>query len=348
MSSENNNVNAVLMGMGNPLLDISAEVGQDILDKYELKLNNAILATDAHRPLYREIVEKYNVSYIAGGATQNSIRVAQWMLQEKGATAYVGCVGQDEFGRQLRTCATNDGVAVYYLEDAKIPTGTCACLIKDKERSLVADLNAATHFKVEHLSTPSVAAVWQQAKYFYIAGFFITSSPPSLMHIARHACETNKVFTMNLSAPFICQFFDGPLLEAMPYVDILFGNETEAKAFGEKQGYSDLSLPAIAKQIVALPKANSQRKRVVVFTQGANPTYVVEEDKVTEVAVPHVPSEEIVDANGAGDAFVGGFLAYLVKGKSLVECANAGNYSARTILAVSGTVLPSHTPNVPQ
>lgn len=31
---------------------------------------------------------------------------------------------------------------------------------------------------------------------------------------------------MNLSAPFICQFFKDNLMQVMPYVDVLFGNET--------------------------------------------------------------------------------------------------------------------------
>lgn len=31
---------------------------------------------------------------------------------------------------------------------------------------------------------------------------------------------------MNLSAPFISQFYNKPLMDALPYVDILFGNET--------------------------------------------------------------------------------------------------------------------------
>jgi adenosine kinase len=34
------------------------------------------------------------VDYIAGGATQNSVRVAQWILGLKNATAYFGCVGK--------------------------------------------------------------------------------------------------------------------------------------------------------------------------------------------------------------------------------------------------------------
>lgn len=31
--------------------------------------------------MYAELAAKAGVEYIAGGATQNSVRVAQWMLQ---------------------------------------------------------------------------------------------------------------------------------------------------------------------------------------------------------------------------------------------------------------------------
>ena len=72
------------MGMGNPLLDISAEVGQDILDKYSVKLDDAILAEEKHLPLYQELVDGHSPQYIAGGATQNTIRVAQWVLSANG------------------------------------------------------------------------------------------------------------------------------------------------------------------------------------------------------------------------------------------------------------------------
>lgn len=57
-------------------------------------------------------------------------------------------------------------------------------------------------------------------------GFFLTVSPESILKVAKHASENNKIFCMNLSAPFISQFFKEPLMEVMPYVDILFGNET--------------------------------------------------------------------------------------------------------------------------
>uniref|UniRef100_A0A8C3W9G7 Adenosine kinase n=1 Tax=Catagonus wagneri TaxID=51154 RepID=A0A8C3W9G7_9CETA len=41
----------ILFGMGNPLLDISAVVGKDFLDKYSLKPNDQILAEDKHKEL---------------------------------------------------------------------------------------------------------------------------------------------------------------------------------------------------------------------------------------------------------------------------------------------------------
>jgi hypothetical protein len=41
------------------------------------------------------------VQYIAGGATQNSIRVAQWMLHVPGSTAYFGAVGTDDFAAHM-------------------------------------------------------------------------------------------------------------------------------------------------------------------------------------------------------------------------------------------------------
>jgi len=330
-------LNGVILGMGNPLLDISADIEPALLDKYGLKMNNAILAEEKHLPLYEEMIHKYAVTYVAGGATQNSIRVAQWMLQHPGATAYFGCVGKDEYAKTLEASASGDGVRVHYMH-ADVPTGTCACLIHDRERSLVANLSAASKFQIDHLLKPDIEAVWKAAKIFYSAGFFLTTSPPSLMHIAKHACETNKVFCLNLSAPFICEFFNGPVMDAMPYVDFLFANESEAEAFGKKMGFHG-DVAEIALKCAALPKENKHRERVVVFTQGSKPTVLVYGGKVHLCHVEPLAPEKIVDTNGAGDAFVGGFLAGLALGNKLEDCAQAGHYAASVILATSGTQL---------
>jgi len=63
--------------MGNPLLDIMVNVEDSFLAKYNLKPNDAIIAEDAHVPMYQELIENYPVEFVAGGATQNVLRVVQ-------------------------------------------------------------------------------------------------------------------------------------------------------------------------------------------------------------------------------------------------------------------------------
>lgn len=57
-------------------------------------------------------------------------------------------------------------------------------------------------------------------------GFFLTVNPDTIMEVARHANAQNKTLMMNLSAPFLSQFFKEPMMQTFPYIDILFGNET--------------------------------------------------------------------------------------------------------------------------
>lgn len=53
-----------------------------------------------------------------------------------------------------------------------------------------------------------------------------------------------------------------------------------------------------------------------------------------------IPKEKIVDTNGAGDAFVGGFVAWLIKGKSVEDCVRAGNYAAGVVICNEGCTFP--------
>mmetsp|Transcript_1417 Transcript_1417/g.1929 ORF Transcript_1417/g.1929 Transcript_1417/m.1929 type:complete len:347 (-) Transcript_1417:54-1094(-) len=332
-----------LMGMGNPLLDISANVPQSVLDKYDVKLDSAILAEDKHQPLYKELVDTYSPQYIAGGATQNSMRVAQWMLTKAGKTgmtAFMGCVGSDDYATQLQDCANTDGMLAHYMKDESAPTGTCAALILGGERALVANLAAANNFKPSHLETEKAQEIVNSVDIYYSAGFFLTVSVDALVLVASKMAEANKVCALNLSAPFIIDFFGDQLATAMEYADYLFGNESEAAAYGKKHGLGEDDLAKIALHICSLPKKNDKRPRTVIFTQGSKSTIVACEGKVTEFAVDAIPSDQLVDTNGAGDAFVGGFLAQMVLGNNLEASVKAGHWAAGYIIQQSGTTLP--------
>ncbi|KAL4641094.1 adenosine kinase-like isoform X1 [Arapaima gigas] len=327
-----------LFGMGNPLLDICAVVDKDFLDKYGLKPNDQILAEDKHKELFDEIVKKFKVEYHAGGSTQNSMKIAQWLIQEPQKIAtFFGCIGKDKFGEILKKKAEEAHVDAHYYEQEEEPTGTCAACITGDNRSLVANLAAANCYKKEkHLDLEENWALVEKAKIYYIAGFFLTVSPESILKVAKHASEHNKVFALNLSAPFINQFFKKPMMEVMPYVDVLFGNETVSLLFIPQTE----DIEEIAKKAQSLPKVNKKRQRIVVFTQGKDGTVITKGDKVTTFPVVEIDQSEIVDTNGAGDAFVGGFLSQLVQEQPLEQCIRAGHYAASVVIRRAGCTFP--------
>ncbi|KAL5018378.1 hypothetical protein ScPMuIL_004100 [Solemya velum] len=330
----------ILLGYGNPLLDISVNGTKDFLDKYDLLPDNAILAEDKHKPMYRDMIDTFKeVEYVPGGATQNTIRVAQWLLRVPEATTFFGCVSKDEFGDILEKKAKAAGVNTKYQITEKEPTGTCAVIVTGENRSLCANLAAANCFTEDHLDVAENWELIQKAQYFYVAGFPLTVSPPSILRLAKHAKQENKTFCFNLAAPFLCQFFKTPQLEVLPFIDVLFGNETEAAAFSEANELETKDIKEIAMKIASWRK-ESEKPRLVVITQGEQPIVVVKDGKVTEYPVIPIQKKDIVDCNGAGDAFVGGFLSQLIQGKEVGECVRCGNYAANTIIQRSGCTYP--------
>jgi len=328
-----------LLGMGNPLLDVSADVDQATLDKYGLKGGDAVLAEEQHFPLFDQLVKTPGVQYIAGGATQNTIRVAQWMLQQPGMTAYMGCVGADANGAKLKAACDKDGVAAHYMVDSTTPTGQCATCIVGIERSLCTKLDAANNYKVSHCKENW--EVVKAAKFVYSAGFFATVSPESMAAAAQQKMADGGVYCMNLSAPFLMQVppFKAVLTQTLPYVDFLFGNETEAETWAQVEGWNTTDIEFIATRLSLVPSLKSQ-KRTVVITQGVNDTIICTNGHVTRHPVIVLPQEKLVDTNGAGDSYVGGFLAGLVKGLPLDQCAKAGAYAASVIVQRSGCTYP--------
>ncbi|KAK4685889.1 adenosine kinase, partial [Tremellales sp. Uapishka_1] len=330
----------IVVCLGNPLLDIqvAAKDGAKYLEKYDLKSNDAILAEDKHMPIYDDIVANSDVTYVAGGAAQNSARGAAYVLPPS-SVAYIGSVGADDLAKTLEKANEEEGVqTAYQVQPSPTRTGACAVILTGHDRSLCTTLRAAEQFTPAHLAKPEIAELLNHAKYFYIEGYFLTHGVESALEIAKAASNKGRTVVLNLSAPFIPQFFKLQLEEILPYVDVLIGNESEAAAYGEAAGISDASLSQIAKTLAAFNKSNASKPRLVVITQGAESTLVASsspsasagnlkasDENPKTYPVPKLSDEQIVDTNGAGDMFAGGFLGALASGKQLDECIEAGH-----------------------
>merc|ERR1719191_2307818 len=156
------------------------------------------------------------------------------------------------------------------------------------------------------------------------------------------AVKTGALYCLNLSAPFLMQVppFKAVFAKSIPYVDFLFGNETEASTWAETEGWDTTDIPFIATRLSLIPSAKEGRHCYVIITQGADPTIVAYRGHITTYPILTLPKERIVDTNGAGDAYVGGFLAALMKGKSVDQCCAAGAYAGSVIIQQSGCAFP--------
>merc|ERR1712183_899470 len=130
------------------------------------------------------------------------------------------------------------------------------------------------------------------------------------------------------------------LTETIPFTDFLFCNETEAQIWAEVEGWETTDIPFIATRLSLIPSAKN-RKRTVVITQGADPTIIAINGHVKQYPILALPKEKLVDTNGAGDTYVGGFLAALSKGLDMQACAKAGAYAASVIVQHSGCTYPA-------
>lgn len=96
-------------------------------------------------------------------------------------------------------------------------------------------------------------------------------------------------------------------------------------------------------QLLANEKCHRAEGRTVIITQGKDPVIVARTNgtKIDEYPTVQLDKSKIVDTNGAGDSFVGGFLAQLIQNQSFETCIRCGIYAATEVIQVSGVIYPN-------
>jgi adenosine kinase len=340
----------LIFGIGNPLLDLSVECPTDeMIKRYEMIAGQAILAGEKQMPIYKELWGTDGIDKIPGGSALNTIRAAAWMLKKTHAEkvcCYQGSIGKDEVAEVLKSETEKSGLHGNFSQTEEHATGTCAVVVHEKERAMCANLSAALKFPLSHLEASMQDL--HDAKVLYSTCFFITANTDALLHVGKYACESNKPMGLNLSAVFLMQFELANVLAALEYADYVFCNEDEADAFAKATNMPEGSTRQdVAKAIAKSAKKNDKRPRNAIVTQGGEPvilaTSVLGSDEVTlrEIAVPALTKDQLIDTNGAGDSFVGGFLAQLAQDKDIDTCIKCGTYLSSQVIQRSGCTFPA-------
>lgn len=339
---------AKVVGFGHPLLDISSHVDKGFLDRFGVEVGSCNLASEEQLAIFEELSQRRDVDFVPGGACMNTMRVCRWVLRQDVCT-FVGALGDDEFGCILERALSRAGVKSIFQREEEKATGTCAVMVTDGERSLLANIAAALELNMKHMESPEVQAAIKDAGIFYLEGFFmnVVSAPASSVMIGEACKRGRKLLTMNLSAPYLCHIFKERFAAILPYVNILFGSSIDFAAYAESVGWSAVDLPEVLQRIVAMPCVSSSAPRIVVMTNGSQPTLVAASaaDPVKEYPTLSVPPDRIVDTNGAGDAFVGGFLSSFARRKPIEDCVAAGHMCAAIVIQQNGCTTPDKVPD---
>ncbi|HET7732862.1 MAG TPA: carbohydrate kinase, partial [Paludibacter sp.] len=117
-----------------------------------------------------------------------------------------------------------------------------------------------------------------------------------------------KIFDINLRQ----HFYTLELIEhALDRCNVLKINDDEIIIVGELFGWQSKSELEICNQLL-----HNCNLEIVVLTKGTEGSYVVTK---TETSFKPTPLVEVADTVGAGDSFTAGFVASLLKGKSVSE-----------------------------
>jgi adenosine kinase len=115
-----------------------------------------------------------------------------------------------------------------------LPTGICASIVHEKERSLVAQLGAALHYPTSFAET--LSSEIRNASVFYATAFFLTSNSSVLLNLIEAAKRSHTTFAFNLSATFLIEQYRKEMIDIIGRCNYLFGNEDEFKHLAEVMG----------------------------------------------------------------------------------------------------------------
>lgn len=309
-----------IVGLGNALVDVLATLKDDtLLDEMGLPKGSMQLIDDAKLQQINAKFSQMKTHLATGGSAGNAILGLACL---GAATGFVGKVGNDQYGEFFRENLQKNNIEDKLLTSETLPSGVASTFISpDGERTFGTYLGAASSLRAEELTLE----MFKGYSYLFIEGYLVQDHDMIL-----HAIELAKTAGLQICLDMASYNIVANDLEFFTqlinkYVDIVFANEEEAKAFTGKE-------PEEALRLIG------KKCSIAIVKVGANGSYL--RKGTEEVKVSAIPVEKVVDTTGAGDYFASGFLYGLTCGYSLEKCAKIGSILSGNVIQVIGTTIP--------
>ena len=305
---------ARVLGMGNALVDIMTNLEDDaILEQFNLPKGSMQLVDHDYSNMVNEGTNHLKKQIASGGSAANAIHGLARLGIE---TGFIGKVGNDDFGRFFKTDMESIGINPLLLSGNSATGKAIALISPDSERTFATYLGSAVELTAEDILAENFA----NYDFFHIEGYLVQNH--ALIERAVKVAKQNglKITLDMASYNVVEENLDFLHMILRDYVDIVFANEEEAKAFTGKEPMEAVhdfgNLCEIA--VVKIGKNGS-----IIKSRGIS--YLISPLKAKSI-----------DTTGAGDLYAAGFIYGLINGYSLDKCGSMGSLLAAKTIEVIG------------
>jgi sugar/nucleoside kinase (ribokinase family) len=303
-----------IIGIGNALMDIVVKLPNDeIIVKNNLPKGSMTLIDAETSKNLNDQTNQFDKILSPGGSVANTVHG----LANLGAIAgFVGKVGTDELGEKYFKELEKIG-AKPTLFKSETPTGIAMALVTpDSERTFGTSLGAAVELSPEDITID----LFRNYEIAFIEGYLVQNHD-LVIKACEMARKSGLLIALDLASynvveenlEFLTQIVD-------EYVDIIFANEDEAKAFTGLE-------PEKAIEVLG------DLCDIAIVKVGKNGSLIKFKEEVIKV---DVVGTECIDTTGAGDLYAAGFLYGFSKSLSMEICGKIASIVAGRVITVYG------------
>ena len=303
-----------IIGIGNALVDVLTQLENDqLLEELGLPRGSMQLVDAERAAQIQEKSKNLSKQRASGGSAANTIHGLAKLGVE---TAFIGSVGKDETGRFFEKDLKNSNIRpVLFYTDS--PSGIANGMISpDGERTFGTFLGAALELSSDKLESKHFAGY----DVLHVEGYLVQNHE-LLETILKLAKENGLKVSLDLASYNVVEDNLDFLREMVTqYVDIVFANEEEAKAFsGEEPNKALDHISSLAD--------------IAVVKVGSKGSMVKQGEKI--VVVEPIKANPL-DTTGAGDLYASGFLYGWLNGLDFDKAGALGSKLAGTVIEVMG------------
>lgn len=310
---------AKVLGIGNALVDILTKLENDqLLEELRLPKGSMQLVDDQTSVHISQKSQHLEKEMASGGSAANTIHGLARLGME---TSFIGTVGNDSTGQffQNDLKSSNINPVLFFSET---PSGIANAMIsKDGERTFGTFLGAAIELAADHLKEEHFSG----HNLIHIEGYLVQNHQ-LMEEIMKKAQSAGLKISLDLASYNVVQdnldFLRG-LVEK--YVDIVFANEEEAKAFTGKN--PEEAIDEIADMC-----------DVAIVKIGKEGSMIKSGGHLVRIGVTEVKA---LDTTGAGDLYASGFLFGYLNDMGFEKAGRIGALLAGKVIEGYGAKISS-------